>query len=359
MFWTRYSAYPYIGCQHGCEFCYCREEKFSPYKDPHDFSYVVKVKQNAPYLLRRALRSTPVDPIFTGDYQPLERKFKISRQILAVCLEMGFPVFVLERSPLVLRDLDLLQDIQQRARAVTAFSIIAAPDSPVYDRVCSLENLAPPASRRFKAMEKLAQAGLATGTVCMPILPEICDTITNLESVVRWTAEHGGQFVLFGGLTLANQQREWFLRVLSERMPGLQAAYQRIYPPGSYGPEGSWWIDTACRVRELCQKHGIKDRMPRPVIPGEKRFLNKRVVEDLSEKIYTLELDRQPQSQLWAYRKAAWAIEDLEQDIGLVYHRMGRGGLQSIPAIGSRLVDEIIQVMRTVSTQPLPEPARG
>ena len=54
-FWTRYSAYPYIGCQHGCEFCYCREEKYYPYTDVHDFAYVIKVKENAPELLRRAL----------------------------------------------------------------------------------------------------------------------------------------------------------------------------------------------------------------------------------------------------------------------------------------------------------------
>ena len=359
MFWTRYSAYPYIGCQHGCEFCYCREEKFYPYEDVKDFAYVIKVKQNAPVLLRRALQHTPVDPIFTGDYQPAERKYKISQKMLSVCLELGFPVFVLERSPLILRDLDLLQDIQKRARAVTGFSIIASPDSPAYDQVCSLERLAPPALKRFEAMEKIAQAGLVTGTVCMPILPELCDTVTNLESVVRWTADHGGQFVLFGGLTLANQQREWFLRVLSECMPDLLAAYQRIYPSGSYGPAGSWWLDTASQVRELCLKYNIRDRMPRPVIPGEKRELNKRVVEVLAEKVYALELDQQPHRRVWAYRKAAWTIEDLVQDIGLIYRRMGLKGLQSIPEIGPALAQEILQVMRAVSTQPLPKPVLG
>ena len=94
-FWTRYSAYPYIGCQHGCEFCYCRE-----------------------------------------------RKFGVSRRMLEVCYELGFPVFILERSPLVLRDLDLIQAIHQRARAVVAFSIITAPDSAAYERVRQLEHLA-------------------------------------------------------------------------------------------------------------------------------------------------------------------------------------------------------------------------
>jgi DNA repair photolyase len=123
-FWSRYSAYPYVGCQHGCLFCYCREKKYCPYDDPLDFSRVIKVKENAPELVRRGLSHAPVDVVSTGDYQPLERKFMISRKILEVCHDLGFPVFILERSPLILRDLDLLQDIQQRARALTACSPI-------------------------------------------------------------------------------------------------------------------------------------------------------------------------------------------------------------------------------------------
>lgn len=129
-FWTRYSAYPYIGCQHGCAFCYCRERKYSPYEDPEDFAHIIKVKQNAPELLRRALSRVPVNLVFTGDYQPAERKYRLSRQILEVCHELGFPVFVLERSPLVLRDLDLLQDINRRAPSVVAFSILTTPEAP-------------------------------------------------------------------------------------------------------------------------------------------------------------------------------------------------------------------------------------
>ena len=163
-FWTRYSAYPYIGCQHGCEFCYCREQKYSPYEDPNDFAYVIKIKENAPTLLRNALRKVSVDPIFTGDYQPCEKKFQKSRQMLEVILEFGFPVFILERSPLVLRDLDLLKSIDQRAKTVVAFSIISTPDSPGYSQVCQIENLAPTAQKRFEAMERFAREGIMTGT---------------------------------------------------------------------------------------------------------------------------------------------------------------------------------------------------
>jgi DNA repair photolyase len=340
-FWTRYSAYPYLGCQHGCEFCYCRERKYSPYDDPADFAYLIKVKENAPDLLRRALSRAPVDLIFTGDYQPAERKFKLSRKMLEVCHELGFPVFVLERSPRVLDDLDLLQAIHEKARVVVGFSIISTPDSPNYEQVCQMEHLAPKAEKRFEAMEKLSAVGIPTGTVAMPLLHGLCDDKATLESLVRWTAEHGGQFVLASGLTLANQQKEYFFQVLEERFTDLLPSYRRLFPTKSYGQVGSVWRETALRVREGCAKYGIPDRMPRPIIPGDKRALNRRIVELLADKVYTLELENAPGYRVWSYRKAAWAIEDLEQDIGLVYRTMGLKGLQSIPTIGPVLGGEI------------------
>ncbi|MBI5295892.1 MAG: hypothetical protein HY869_10475 [Chloroflexi bacterium] len=340
-FWTRYSAYPYIGCQHGCEFCYCREQKYSPYDDPHDFAHVIKVKENAPELLRRALKNAPLDPIFTGDYQPLERKFEISRRMLEVCHEMGFPVFVLERNPGILRDLDLLKAIHERSRAVVAFSIITTPDSQEYDRVCQMEHLAPPAAKRFAAMEKIAAAGIPVGVCMMPILPGLCDDEANFDAVARWTAGHGGSFVLASGLTLSDQQKEFFFTVLRERFPDLLGLYQRLYPPHSYGPADGSGRTLALRAREACARYGIRDRMPRPIVPGEKRALNKRVVERLAEKLHEMELNNEADHLLWKYRKAAWAVEDMEEEIGLLYRTMGLKGLQAIPDLGPGLGTEI------------------
>src|SRR5512136_3260643 len=261
-FWTRYGAYPYLGCQHGCAFCYSRERKYIPYKpqdaeaaydfEKDEFSHLIKVKENAPQLLRKALSRVPVDVVFAGDYQPAERKFKLSRQMLEVCLELGFPVFVLTRSPLVLRDLDLLGEINRRARAAVVFSVISAPGSPNHECARRMERLAPPAEKRFAAMEQIARAGILTGTCFMPILPAICDDDANLANVVRWTADHGGRFVLAGGLTLADQQREYFLGVLRERAPDLLPLYERLYPPGSYAPVSGPWREVPRRIRELC-----------------------------------------------------------------------------------------------------------
>lgn len=345
-FWTRYSAYPYIGCQHGCEFCYCREKKYSPFEDPIDFAYIIKVKENAQDLLRRILIHTPIDAIFTGDYQPAERKFMLSRRMLEVCYELGFPVFILERSPLVLRDLDLIQAIHQRAFAVVAFSVISTPESLNYDRVTALEKLAPTAEKRFTVMQELAKAGIPTGTCFMPILPGLCDDEANLEAVVRWTAYHGGGFVLASGLTLANQQRDYFFEVIKERFIDLLNLYQGAYLLGSYAPTGEWNRKIGLIIREHCLRNNIPDRQPRRVIPGDKHTLNKRMVELLANTAYSLELENAPLHRVWSFRKAAWSIEDLEQDLRLIYRAMGLAGLQRIPDIGpsmAKILEKLIK----------------
>jgi len=230
-----------------------------------------------------------------------------------------------------------LQSINQRYPSVVPFSIISTPDSPDYGRVCQMEHLAPPAAKRFEAMEKIAAAGILTGTVMMPILPGLCDRPANLEAVVRWTADHGGKFVLIGGLTLSDQQKNYFFGVLQARFPDLLPSYQKLYPDQSYGPAGWSQHRVALRVREFCVKYGIHDRVPRPILPTDKRALNRRIVEILAERLYTLEIENAPGSLQWEVRKAAWAVEDLEQDIGLVYRTLGLKGLQSIENVGVKM----------------------
>jgi len=340
-FWTRYSAYPYLGCQHGCSFCYCRERKYTPYDHPEDFAYVIKPKQNAAELLRRALSRQPVDLVFTGDYQPAEKKFLLSRKMLEVCCELGFPVFVLERSPLVLRDLDVLQSIQAKAPSVVAFSVIAAPGSSAEPAARAFERLAPRVELRFQAMEQIARQGILTGSCAMPLLPGVCDQAENLEAIVRWTADHGGRFVLAGGLTLADAQRDFFLEDLQRSQPHLVGLYRSLYPPGSYAPVGGATLEIAAEVRRLCENYGLADRIPRPIIPGDKRQRNRRLAEVLANRAYALELEAAPQAKIWAQRKAAWAVEDLPQDIGLVYQTLGLRGLQSLPGVSLDLARQI------------------
>jgi hypothetical protein len=239
-----------------------------------------------------------------------------------------------------MRDLDLLQAINQRSKAVVAFSIIATPESDNYQDISKLESLAPKAELRFNAMEEIANAGILTGTVAIPLLPGLCDDELNLHSLVKWTAGHGGKFVLAGGLTLADQQKEFFMRIIRRDHPDLVPLYTKLYPEGSYA-QAQPWNQVGQQIHDYCAQAGISDRIPRPIIPGEKRALNKRLVEALAYKLHMLELENASSPQIWAYRKAAWALEDLEQEVGLVYRSLGRKGLESIPGISPTLASEI------------------
>jgi DNA repair photolyase len=335
-FWNKYSAYPYIGCQFGCEFCYEREPKYLPYPDPDAFDKAIKIKLNAPELLKRELSRVPVDLIATGDYQPAEKEFKLSRQLLEVAFETGFPVFILERSPLVTRDLDLIKAINEKTFAAVLFSTSFA-DFNTAKRI--FEPKSPAVKLRFKAMGEIASQGILSGTAFMPILPYISDSEADLEAVVKMTKDSGGSFVLAGGLTLSGYQKERYLSLMSKNYPELMPKYDKLYER-SYGPNSSYWVQIANQVRELCYKHSINDRMPRWIHQGN-LAANKKIAEILFLKVYDLELARENENKIWAYRKAAWTIDELDKSIGQIYTERGIEGLLAIPSIGKKLAREI------------------
>jgi hypothetical protein len=130
--------------------------------------------------------------------------------------------------------------------------------------------------------------------------------------------------------------------------------YEQLYPQGSYGPPHSYWGRLGQKVAELGQKYGISDRMPRPIIPGEKLAVNKRIAEQLANKAYRLELAGESSYRIWADRKAAWALDDLDQDVRLIYERMGVKGLESILSIGKKLAREVEQQIRSMRMDIVP-----
>lgn len=293
---------------------------------------------NAPELLEAELSKKAVDIIIPGHYQPVDTKYRIMRKVLEVCLKSNFPVLLLEKSPLILNDIDLLQEINKKTWCGVMWSIISAKSGKWSD---TFEPRTPQVESRFKAMRKLADKGITTGTAAMPILPFILDSKENISELVKTTQDHGGEFVLYGSLTLADKQKAHFYKVLDKGYPGLKAKYEKLYR-GKYGPDSTYNKRMALMVKEQCEKARITDYMKRPLKFWPKsRKLNKEIAAHLFLKVKDLELQSAPNYKIWAYRKAAWAIDELEYDIKEVYEKMGIKGLINIKGVGKSIGREI------------------
>ncbi len=339
-FWTQYSAHPYIGCAHGCEYCYTREEKYTPYANPADFARIIKVKANAPTLLRKELPLSPKGLIGVGDWQPLEKRYRLSKRMLQICLDREFPVFILEKSDLVLKDLNILRRMISRdITVITGFSIITTRD----DKTRRLfEPGAPSVKNRFNAMRKFAKAGLYTGTALMPALPYIYDNEENLEAVIQETKNNGGQYVLVGSLTLASKQREWFFEALRRYDPKLLEKYELLYENNTaYAPHPHYIANLGRRVERLCQEYGLSDRIPRPIPPDHPLAFNLRVAEILYDRAYRLTLKGITGFREFALRKAGRIVDAQSKNLLEVLEKEGRAGLRAIHGIGPKLSVEI------------------
>jgi DNA repair photolyase len=158
---------PYTGCEHACSYCYARfMKRFSPHPEP--WGAFVDVKVNAPSLLRAEVRKKKRATVWVSGvcdpYQPLEEHYRLTRQCLEILAENSWPVVVQTRSPLVLRDLDIIRDARDFE---VGLSITTADDS-----VRALfEPCAPPIPERIRALDELHRAGVRTYAMVAPVLP--------------------------------------------------------------------------------------------------------------------------------------------------------------------------------------------
>lgn len=345
-FWSSYTLNPYRGCAHGCVYCDARANQYGL---SASFDEKVFVKENAVEVLERQLPGLKPGVVSMGgvcdSYQPIEKERGVTRDVVEVLCQHRFPVEVLTKSDLVLRDLELYQEAGRQAWACVFFTITTF-DEQIAGR---FEPGASSPQRRLEAMRAVSGAGLATGVSMMPLLPGICDDDENIGDVVRRVKEAGGQFVLAAGLTLKEgAQRERYMGFLEQHYPQTLPLYHRLYG-GGYDTRGEYAPLLLRRVREICSRHGIADRMSRPVLRDDPLAVNKRIAEQLFLRAYDLFLDQAATYRQWAYRKAAWALDEMEEDVAELYRREGRKGLQSIKGIGKKLAAEIEGWLRSAA----------
>jgi hypothetical protein len=199
-------------------------------------------------------------------------------------------------------------------------------------------------------MAELAKADILVGASLMPVIPFVGDDQGHLEDAVRAVKDHGGSFVMAGGLTMEGVQAERTLAAARRFDPALEARWRALYSwePGgqpNYSPPRAYNARLGSLVRELCARHGLLDRMPRYVAPGP-LAVNKRIAERLFLKTYDLELEGAEDYRTSAYRKAAWAVDEWPESIADLYDARGEAGLRELPGIGKSLAWRIARWLR-------------
>ncbi|MCD4653373.1 hypothetical protein K8T06_05510 [bacterium] len=236
-FTCKYLFSPYQACEHGCVYCDGRAEK---YYVEGDFERDIVIRKNQPEILRKdltKLREKGTILIGSGisdSYQPVEKEEKLMRYAAEVLTDFNFPVSVMTKSSLILRDLDIWQKIQKKNGFILMVSLALTDErlrgifepaaSTIEDRLDML--------RRFKA------AGCFTGVLAMPFLPFIADSIDDIKKLSEKLESIGIDFILPGTLTLRpGRQKQFFFNTLRKYFPEFVNKYKKIY--GLNKPSGS------------------------------------------------------------------------------------------------------------------------
>src|SRR5215469_15178128 len=234
---------PYRGCEFGCRYCYARyTHEFMEMRDAMEFEQKIYVKQHTADLLRYELRRVkPGESIALGTatdpYQPAERRYEVTRGILEeFARHRGYELGVVTKSNLIVRDLELLQQVSHWNRLSVHITITTLD----VNLARILEPRAPRPDLRLDAVRTLAQAGLRVGVSCCPVIPGITDSPTDLESVIRSAAKAGADYVFANPLFLKPCSAAIFLPFIEENFPHLAENYRQRYQdraflPAAYG----------------------------------------------------------------------------------------------------------------------------
>lgn len=218
----------YRGCSHGCIYC---DSRSKCYHMEHDFEDI-EIKENAIELLENALRRKRKKCMIgtgamTDPYIPLETEIGNVRNALSLIAQYGFGFTVITKSNRILRDIDLLQKINENAKCVVQMTLTTFGDDlcrKIEPNVCTT-------SERFEVLKKLRDAGIPTVVWLSPILPFINDTEDNISGILDMCIEAKVYGVIcFGmGLTLREGNREYFYKQLDRQFPHLKERYIQTY----------------------------------------------------------------------------------------------------------------------------------
>ena len=257
-----YTLNPYRGCEFGCKYCYARyAHEFMELRDPELFERKIYAKQFRAAAFRAELRKLKTgDTIWIGTatdpYQPAERRFNITRQMLeAIAGERGLDIGVTTKSDLVARDTALMVQIARRNRIRVHMTITTLDERLARQ----LEPRAPRPELRLGAVRMLTEAGVPVSVLAHPVMPLINDSEASLDRVCEAAVKNGATSFSAAPLFLQPCAQRVFLPFLEQRFPHLVRRYRERYEKSAY-LKGHYPEMIAERVEKIRARHKITDR---------------------------------------------------------------------------------------------------
>ncbi|MDE5888769.1 MAG: radical SAM protein [Bacilli bacterium] len=247
----------YRGCSHGCIYCDSRSDCYHI----NNFD-TVTCKENSLFILEKELSKQSKTGIvgigaMSDTYNPQEIKYEQTRGALKLLAKYGFGVSIDTKSDLILRDIDILKEINNKNNCIIKFTITTPNDDLsriIEPHVCV-------SSRRLKAIKELNENGIYAGIMLNPTLPFITDSESDIKKLVKLAYEYKAKFIhTYLGVTLRENQRDYYYEKLDEYFPGLKEKYIKTY--------GDKYICNPVNSKRLyqvfteeCQKYGILYKM--------------------------------------------------------------------------------------------------
>jgi len=251
---------PYRGCEFGCKYCYARyTHEFMELRGIDDFETQIYAKHwHAPAFAAELRRLDPAETIAIGTatdpYQPAERRYELTRKMLSVfAQEKGRRIFLITKSDLITRDIELFQEIAAHNR-ISITVTITTTDAAL---ARLLEPMAPRPALRLKAIQQLSEAGITVSVNANPVLPGITDSETNLDRVAASAARAGAVGFHGGLLFLKPCAQRVFFPFLEAQFPKLVKRYRARYGSGAY-LKGEYPKLIQDRVQAVRKRYGLE-----------------------------------------------------------------------------------------------------
>ncbi|MGB3074219.1 MAG: radical SAM protein [Chitinophagales bacterium] len=270
-----YTINPYSGCSFNCLYCYIRGSKYGIHMEEK-----LSIKSNALEVLEKQLQNRSkknqhgiiVLSSATDPYLQFEKETKLTRGILELILQYRFPLHVITKSDLVLRDLDLLKAIGENAllpadleEKLSHKVFITFSFSTIDDHVAGIfEPGATPPSLRLHTLQAILNAGLASGVNLMPLLPYISDTTEHLELMFSTFSNLGIKYIFPATITLfgntPSDSKTLVFRAIEKHYPHLMEKYERLFADGTQLP--AYYREAfSKKTNTLCAAFGIKNHL--------------------------------------------------------------------------------------------------